>query len=69
MNAVKRYKVTLSVGGMTFIHATRYENEGQWTRFYTVDSLTAEFATVSVLKVEYVRTLGEPPSTVGGRQR
>jgi hypothetical protein len=66
---MKRYKVTLTIGGLTFVHATHYLNEGKWTRFYRDDSLIAEFATVSVIKVEEIRRLEEPPSTKGGRAR
>jgi hypothetical protein len=64
---MKKYKVNLSIGGMTFIHADRFENEGRWTRFYKGDDLVAEFATVSVLKVEQTRSLADPP-THGGRK-
>jgi hypothetical protein len=66
---MKRFKVMLSIGGMTFVHAERYENEGPLTRFFRGDSVVAEFATVSVHGIEHVRTLEDPPTTRGGRQR
>jgi hypothetical protein len=64
-----RFKVCLSTGDISFVHATHFVNEGRWTKFYRGDNVIAEFATVSVLKVEVVPALVEPPSTRGGRVR
>jgi hypothetical protein len=66
---VKRYRVCLSIGGVTFVHATHFEKEGHWTRFYRDGTMIAEFATASVLRLEEVRRLSDPPSTQGGRRR
>jgi hypothetical protein len=66
---VKRFKISLSIGVCNFVHATRCTEEGQWTRFYRDDAVIAEYATVSVKKVEVVRRLDDPPSTRGGRFR
>jgi hypothetical protein len=66
---MKRFKVMLSVGGMTFVHAERYDTEGPLTRFFRGDSVVAEYATVSVRGIEQVRTLDDPPTTRGGRIR
>jgi hypothetical protein len=69
MEIMTRFKVQLSIGGISFVHAERYANEGRWTRFYRGESLIAEYATVSVRAIEEVRRLEEPPSTKGGRIR
>jgi hypothetical protein len=68
---VVRYKIHLSIGRncFSFVHADRYVNEGKWTRFYRGDSVVAEYATVSLLKVEEIRRLDETPTTKGGRKR
>jgi hypothetical protein len=65
---MKRYKVSLSIGGMAFVHATHYENDGQWTTFYRGESVIAEYATAWVVNVEEVRSLEDPPTTRGGRR-
>ena len=51
---MKKYKLSLSIGGFSFVHATRYEEEGHWTKFYRHESLVAEFATVSLRNIEEV---------------
>jgi hypothetical protein len=63
-----RFKVSLDTGGMSFVHATHFANEGRWTKFYRGDSVVAEFLTVSIRKVEAIRTLADPP-TARGRVR
>ena len=49
---MKKYKLSLSIGGFSFVHANRYEEEGHWTKFYRHESLVAEFATVSLRNIE-----------------
>jgi hypothetical protein len=66
---VKRYRVTLSIRVTSFVHATHYEQVGTSTRFYRGEILVAEYATASLLKIEEVRRLDDPPSTKGGRSR
>jgi hypothetical protein len=61
---MKKYKLSLSIGGFSFVHATRYEQEGHWTKFYRHDSLVAEFATVTLRNIEDVT----PPAENGGRE-
>jgi hypothetical protein len=60
---VKKYKVALNTGAMSFVHASRYADEGKWTRFYRDDSVVAEFDTVSVRAVEEIPPVG---SVTGG---
>lgn len=66
---MKRFRVLLTLGGPTFVHATRYESAEGWVRFYREESLVAEYVASMVHRVEPVRTLADPPSTRGGRRR
>lgn len=49
---MKTFKVFLNFGGASFIPAERWEQDGAWFKFYRDDSVIAEFAAMSVQKVE-----------------
>lgn len=49
---MKTFKVFLNIGGASFIPADRWEQEGQWYKFYRDDSVIAEFAASWVQKIE-----------------
>lgn len=45
---MKTYRVALSIGGVVFIEADRYEAEGGMIRFYRGESMIAEYPCASV---------------------
>ena len=45
---MKVYRVALSVGGVVFVEADRFETAGSMIRFYRGDTITAEYACASV---------------------
>jgi hypothetical protein len=45
---MKTFRVSLSVGGVVFVEADRFESDGTMIRFYRGDTLTAEYACASV---------------------
>ncbi|MDI1315092.1 hypothetical protein [Prosthecobacter sp.] len=49
---MKNFKVFLNFGGASFIPAERWEQEDGWYKFYREDSVIAEFAAMSVEKIE-----------------
>jgi hypothetical protein len=45
---MKTYRVSLSVGGVVFVQADRFESDGTMIRFYRGEDLTAEYACATV---------------------
>jgi hypothetical protein len=46
--AVKVFRVVLSVGGVVFVQADRFQAEGSMVRFYRGESVIAEYPCTSV---------------------
>ncbi|WP_395752857.1 hypothetical protein [Prosthecobacter sp.] len=49
---MKTFKVSLNIGGASFIPADRWEKDGDWYKFYREGSMIAEFAAPWVKKIE-----------------
>ncbi|MHB1081515.1 MAG: hypothetical protein ACYC67_19125 [Prosthecobacter sp.] len=60
---MKNFKVTLNIGGTSFIPADRWEKDGPWYKFYRDDSVVAEFAAPWVVRIEERESPNEPKDT------
>ena len=60
---MKKFKVHLSIGCYSFIHATHHVQDGRWLRFFDGDDVIAEFNAVSVEKLEEMpEIITDPPA-------
>jgi hypothetical protein len=46
--AVKTFRVVLSIGGVVFVEADRFQEDGGFVRFYRGESMVAEYPCTSV---------------------
>ena len=63
---VKTFRVVLSVGGVIFVQADRFQEEGSLFRFYRGDSTVAEYPCVSIKEEITVTT---PTQQIGLYER